>query len=153
MDPDLPDQGPLLVEGWEWWLKDHPDHHFTKTIPAILRKGAKIGYRGPILTHNCKNHHSALDAPEILSSDLQKQLYHDRLVQIDPATKAPFVCSPLGLVPKHDGGWRRIHDLSFPAGNSVNDGIPQEWGSLEYTIFDDAVDALLRQGPGVILVK
>lgn len=123
MDPDLPYQGPLLVEGWEWWLEDHPDHNFAKTIPAILRKGAEIG---PNLTHRNTNHHSALDTPEILSSDLQKQLDHDRLVKIDPATKAQFVCSPLGLVPKHDGGWRRIHDLSFPPGNSVNDSIPQE---------------------------
>ena len=124
-----------------------------KALPAILRKGAKIGYRGPNITHRNTNHHSALDAPEILSSDLQKQLHHDRLNQIDPATEAPFVCSPLGLVPKHDGGWRRIHDLSFPPGNSVNDGIPQEWGSLEYTTFDEAVDALLQQGQGAILVK
>ena len=153
MDPDLPYQGPLKVEGWERWLKDHPDHHFAKALSAILRKGAKIGYTGPNITHRNTNHHSALDAPEILSSDLQKQLHHDRLVKIDPDTDAPFVCSPLGLVPKHDGGWRRIHDLSFPPGNSVNDGIPQEWGSLEYTTFDDAVDALLRQGPGAILVK
>lgn len=152
-DPDLPYQGPLKVEGWELWLKDYPDHHFAKALPAILRKGAKIGYRGPKLAHRSTNHHSALVAPEILSSDLQKQLHHDRLVKIDLATETPFVCSPLGLVPKHDGGWRRIHDLSFLPGNSVNDGIPQEWGSLEYTTFDEAVDALLQQGPGAILVK
>ena len=143
MDPDLLYQGPLLVEGWEWWIKDHPDVVFAMTLPAILRKGVKIGYRGPIFTYNYKNHYLVLDTPEILSSDLQKQLYYNRLVQIDPTTEALFVCSPLGLVPKHDGGWRRIHDLSFPPGNSVNDGIPQEWGSLEYTIFDEVVDTLL----------
>ena len=153
MDPDLPYQGPLKVEGWKHWMKNHLDHHFAKTLVAILRKGAKIGYRGPNLTHRSTNHHSALEAPQILSSDLHKQLQHDRLVKVEVDTKAPFVCSPLGLVPKHDGGWRRIHDLSFPPGKSVNDGIPQEWGSLEYTTFDDAVDALLQQGKGAILVK
>ena len=68
-------------------------------------------------------------------------------------SETQFVCSPLGLVPKHDGGWRRIHDLSYPYGNSVNDGIPQDWGTLEYTTFDDAVVILLRQGPGALLVK
>ena len=117
-------------------MKDHPDHHFAKTLPAILRKNVKIGYRGPNLTHRSTNHHSALVAPEILSSDLQKQLHHDSLVKIDLTTEASFVCSPLGLVPKHNGRWRRTHNLSFPPGNSVNDGIPQEWGSLEYTTFD-----------------
>lgn len=125
MDPDLPYQGPLLVEGWEWWLKDHSDHNFAKTLSAILRKGAKIGYRGPNLTNQNPNHHSALDAPEILSSDLQKQLDHDRLVKIDPATKAPFVCSPLGLVPKHDGGWRRIHDLSSQRQHTARVGLSE----------------------------
>ena len=72
---------------------------------------------------------------------------------MDPQAEAQYVCSPLGLVPKHDSGWRRIHDLSFPYGQSVNDGIPQEWGALEYATFDDAVNALLRQGPGAQFVK
>lgn len=143
----------MLVKGWEWWLKDHPDFTYVKTLTAILRKGAKIGYRGPLLDHRSKNHLSALAAPDLLTADLQKQLQHDRLARVDPETEPRFVCSPLGLVPKHDGGWRRIHDLSFPYGNSVNDGIPQEWGALEYTTFDEAVDALLQQGHGALLVK
>ena len=85
-------------------MKDHPDHHFTKALPAILRKGAKIGYRGPNITYRSTNHYLALEAPHILSSDLQKQLHYDRLIKINPNTKAPFVYSPLGLVPKHDSG-------------------------------------------------
>lgn len=152
-DPDLSQRGPLLIEGWSWWLRNHPDITYVAALTAILRKGAKIGYRGPPLAHRNQNHRSALDSPDILSSDLHKQLQHHRLTMVDADTEPQFVCSPLGLVPKHDGGWRRIHDLSFPYGDSVNDGIPQSWGSLEYTTFDDAVDALLRQGPGAILVK
>ena len=70
MDPDLPYQGPLKVEGWEWWLKEHPDHYFANTLPAIIRKGAKIGYRGPHITHRNTNYYSALEAPQILSLDL-----------------------------------------------------------------------------------
>lgn len=88
-----------------------------------------------------------------MTADLHKQLQHDRLTQIDPQAEAQYVCSPLGLVPKHDGGWRRIHDLSFPQGQSVNDGIPHDWGSLEYATYDDAVDALLATGPGAQFVK
>ena len=128
-----------------------PGHHLCQD--ATLRKGAKIGYRGPPLNHRNKSHLSALSAPDLLTADLQKQLQHDRLTKVEPDSESQFVCSPLGLVPKHDGGWRRIHDLSFPYGSSVNDGIPQDWGSLEYTTFDEAVDALLQQGPGALLVK
>lgn len=152
-DPDLVSQGPLRAEGWDRWLKNHPDLTFAKTLSAILRKGAKIGYRGQILYHRNHNHQSALAAPDILTADLQKQLQHDRLAEVDPQAEQQFVCSPLGLVPKHDGGWRRIHDLSFPCGTSVNDGIPQDWGALEYATYDDAVAALLQQGPGAQFVK
>ena len=65
----------------------------------------------------------------------------------------PFISSPLGLVPKSDGGWRRIHDLSFPRGKSVNDGIPEPFGALEYASLDEAIAALLAIGIGAILVK
>ena len=51
-------------------MKDHPNIVFTITLSAILRKGAKIGYRGLILIYNCKNYYLALDTPEILSLDL-----------------------------------------------------------------------------------
>ena len=152
-DPVLPYQGPLKIDGWSHWLDSHPDQNFTKSISAILRTGAKIGYRGPTLCHRHTNHQSARTAPEILTADLHKQLEHHRLTQVDPQAEAQYVCSPLGLVPKHDGGWRRIHDLSFPNGQSVNDGIPHEWGALGYATFDDAVDALLLQGPGAQFVK
>ena len=85
--------------------------------------------------------------------DLEKQLAHYRLRLVDSSFESPYVCSPLGLVSKHDGGWRRIHDLSFPHGDSVNDGIPHEWGALEYTTYDDAVAALMAQGTGALFVK
>ena len=152
-DPDLAYQGPLRVDGWSCWLRNHPDQNFAKAISAILRTGAKIGYRGPQIQHRNQNHQSARSAPAILTADLQKQLEHGRLTQVNPQAEAQYVCSPLGLVPKHDGGWRRIHDLSFPQGQSVNDGIPHDWGSLEYATYDDAVDSLLSKGPGAQFVK
>ena len=134
-------------------MRNHPDQNFAKSISGILLSGAKIGYRGPPLNYRNPNHQSARSALQILTADLQKQLQHDRLTQVDPQAEAQYVCSPLGLVLKHDGGWRRIHDLSFPRGQSVNDGIPHDWGALEYAIYDDAVDALLSRGPGAQFVK
>jgi hypothetical protein len=65
----------------------------------------------------------------------------------------PYVCSPLGLVPKHDGGWRRIHDLSYPKSTFVNDGIPRDRGALEYAAMDNAIAALIAQGRGAVLLK
>ncbi len=120
---------------------------------VFFGKVPKSDIEVPPLHHRNKNHFSALSAPDLLTADLQKQLQHDRLTKVELDSESQFVCSPLGLVPKHDGGWRRIHDLSFPHGHSINDGIPQSWGALEYTTFDEAVDALLQQGQGALLVK
>jgi hypothetical protein len=69
------------------------------------------------------------------------------------APDTPFLCSPLGLVPKGSGGWRRIHHLSYPRGSSVNDHIPAEWAALEYATVDQAIALVAKQGSGALLVK
>ena len=56
-------------------------------------------------------------------------------------------------MPKSDGNFRHIHDLSFPKTHSVNDFIPCEYGALEYTTIDQAFEAILTSGPGSILIK
>jgi hypothetical protein len=70
-----------------------------------------------------------------------------------PNSPTPFICSPLGLVPKGSGGWRRIHHLSYPRGNSVNDHIPAEWAALEYATVDQAIALVAAQGPRATLIK
>lgn len=112
-----------------------------------------MGYQGPSMLQLHKSHPSALAAPEILTKDLQDQQANDRLSKLATEPSFPFVSSPLGLVPKGDGRWRRIHDLSFPRGSSVNDGIPKELGALEYASIDEAIESLLRAGKGATLVK
>ena len=153
-EPPLAQPGPLVAERWLHYLHYHPDKLFKRTLAGIIMCGAKIGYSGP--SHRLilnKSHPSALQAPEILLRDLEKQRLHDRITQVIGQPIAPFISSPLGLVPKHDGGWRRIHDLSFPPGASVNDGIQKEHGALEYATFDDAMAAVLHQGRGAQMAK
>jgi hypothetical protein len=70
-----------------------------------------------------------------------------------PTSATHFICSPLGLVPKGSGGWRRIHHLSYPRGSSVNDHIPAEWAALEYATVDQAIALVAAQGPGAVLIK
>ena len=65
----------------------------------------------------------------------------------------PFFCSPLGIIPKHDGGRRRIHHLSYPEGLSVNDFIEPSFGSLEYVTFDAVVQSICAAGRGCYIMK
>lgn len=89
----------------------------------------------------------------MLTADIREQLCHNPLTQLASVPTAHYISSPLGLVPKHDGEWRRVHDLSYPKNSRVNDHIPHTFGALEYVTFDDAVDALLAAGHRALMVK
>ena len=93
-----------MAEAWKGWLKDHPDKIYVDTLVNIITRGAKIGYCGPDQLLLNKPHLSAAEAPEVLSADLQKQQQHHRLIRLPYPPQRSYVSSPLGLVPKHDGG-------------------------------------------------
>jgi hypothetical protein len=61
------------------------------------------------------------------------------------------------LVPKKiDGvqtGWRVIFDLSCPEGRSVNDGIPKEYGTIEYEPLSRALQLVANAGQGAVMIK
>ena len=62
--------------------------------------------------------------------------------------------SPLGLVPKQKPGeYRVIHDLSYPEGLSINDGIVKEDSAVSYQTIDDAVTLIKQFGKGALLSK
>jgi len=130
--PPIPLLGnvPLQASGWETLLKPHPDHIDAETIAIIIRYGVKIGYTGPL-------------DQQIICGNLSSSTAEAGRVQRvpKPTPTEQFICSPLGLVPKADGIWRRIHHLSVPVGNSVNDHTPSEWGALEYATFDQALES------------
>ena len=65
---------------------------------------------------------TALKDPAIIEKKLQEDLASGH-VSVVQQPRTPFICSPLGLVPKHVGGWRRIHHLSHLRGESMNDYI------------------------------
>lgn len=132
-------------------MRDYPGNLGT-TICGIIRFGAQIGYSGdpnPFLLS--KNLISAQDDPLVLRNGLDKDL---ALGRVSPCEAyPPFICSPQGLVPKKDGGFRRIHHLSHPVGLSVNDGIPKDWSSLEYAALQRMFDVVREAGRGSWILK
>ena len=157
--PLPPSQRPtstLAPSQWRRLLANYPDSTFTRNITGIATHGARIRYEGPRLRLICQNHSSALKIPEDITQNIADELH---LGRIDEVKDFPlhFVCSPLGAVPKQQNGerrgWRRIHDLSFPYGSSVNDGIPEHYRSLAYQTLDDAINILAHLGRHTILHK
>ena len=147
-------RGPLKPAGFERRLREHPDLALRNTLLDIISFGAKTGYTGPKQRIISENSSSALKDPKILTEDILLRASLNQIQEI-PAGNLPkyFISSPLSLTQKSNGGWRRIHNLSFPPGRSVNDHIPQDWGSLKFTHFDEAVKAIRWAGQSATLVK
>lgn len=124
-DPPLCKPGPLLVEGGKFWLAEHPDNIYQETILSIITRGAKIGYCGPKQKIISGILPSATNDPDTPPTGLENQIAADRLTEVSKV-RDYFISSPLGLAPKFNGKWRKIHHLSYPCGRSVNCHIPKE---------------------------
>ena len=67
----------------------------------------------------------------------------------------PLHFNRVGVVPKghNTAKWRLITDLSFPQGQSVNNGIDATLCSMAYITVDNAATLVARLGRGSILAK
>jgi hypothetical protein len=77
---------------------------------------------------------SVADMPELTKQTISKELTMGRIA--GPFSVPPFPTlrvSPIGLVPKKNGDFRMIHNLSYPCNNSVNDFIDHEFCSVRYS--------------------
>jgi len=61
--------------------------------------------------------------------------------------------SPIGLVPKTDGGFRLISHLSHPEGNSVNSHIDSGLCAVHYSSLDSILEKIYDVGQGALLAK
>ena len=78
---------------------------------------------------------SANVRPEVISAFLASELAAGRVLGlVEPSVASSVQVNRFGLVPKghQHGKWCVIVDLSFPRGNSVNDGIEPGACSLCY---------------------
>lgn len=94
----------------------------------------------------CRNLKSASAQPEIAKETLCKELLAGRMAGpfLDKPCKN-FNLSPLGFCPKKEPNkFRLIFNLSYPHGNSVNDYIPQEYSSVQYTRVADAIAGIKK---------
>ena len=95
---------------------------------------------------------SAYQQPTTIDTTLQKEYQLGCILgpfQYPPLPN--FQTLGLGLVPKHDGGWRITHYLSAPLYISINDFIDPDDYSLSYCTIDDAYDFINQMGPGTLL--
>ena len=145
---------PLHVSTLKDELATHPDQNFVHELIHNIQHGCSIGYNGPQFAHCSKNLPSAYQEPLILDNTLAQECNAGRILgPFDNPPLPDFCCSGLGLVPKHDGGWRTIYHLSAPHGNSINDYINPDDYTLSYCSVDDAFAILNLLSTGALVSK
>ena len=138
----------------------------NEATPKDLRVINLLRYGMPI---NCdvnfgvkkqqKNHFSAIAHKESVNEYLCKNLESQAMLGPFDDPPIPNLCfSPLMTVPKEESKRRIIVDFSYPAGKSINDGIPK----VTYLEFDvefslpsvqSMVSRLNELGPGCLMYK
>ncbi len=117
--------------------------------------GFHIPYTGERSFRLAHNHKSCRDNPDFLHDHLQKETKAGRIV--GPFSTPPFrnlQCSPLALIPKKDSdSFRLIHDLSFPEGASINDGISSEHTHVNYDNIDTVISLVKQFGKNAKMAK
>ena len=139
-------------------LSTHPDHDFVSYILRGLSGGFHVGFdeRMVHLRSSHRNHPSSLANRTVVSTYIQEEAVAGRMIgPLSTPAQHLVHCSPIGLVPKgrNTGQWRMIVDLSYPKGESVNDGVPASLCSLSYASVENATQFIKVLGHGTLLIK
>ena len=136
------------------YLEGYDDSQRQEIIEGFTR-GFHLGFSGTLQNVMSNNLKSAADLPEVISQKLAVEVTEGRIsgpFEFPPFPK--FRCNPLGLVEKKgSSGFRLIHHLSFPPGNSVNDFIPKDLSSVQYASIQDAIKSIMAIKGHVFLAK
>lgn len=149
-----PPTTPIVIPNLSTELKNHPNQKFASDLLHDLQWGCRLGYTGPRAHRVTPNLKSATLHPQAVSDALAKEVSRGHTA--GPFQEPPIQnlqCSPLGVVPKKDGTWRIIMDLSSPHGSSVNDFIPKETYTLHYATFDQALALVAQHGQNALMAK
>ena len=149
---------PLCLQAWEEALAPHPDRAFARYLCDGLQFGFRIGFKwGFPLRSASSNMESARQHLEVITQYLHKECSLGRMLGPFPTTASlpPLHFNRMGVVPKchNTGKWRLITDLSFPHGQSVNDGIDATLYSIAYITVDNVATLVARLGRGSLLAK
>ena len=146
---------PIIVSNLIPLLNLYPLTTAAQTLKEGFMKGFKLGFEGKRCPREAKNLISVLKDPNTAQLKLEKEISLKRMA--GPFNQAPIenlFVSPIGLVPKAEKGkLRMIHHLSYPEGESVNDGINRDVCAVHYANFDEAVNIVIRAGKGAHMVK
>jgi len=145
---------PIVISALTSLLKNYPHKEDAEILKQGFIEGFRLGYTGKLQHRQAPNLPSLLNNMQAARDIIHEELAAGRIA--GPFTNPPIPAlrfSPIGLVPKSSGKFRLIHHLSWPLGDSVNDGISDDAARVQYTSFDQVIENIARLGPGTLLAK
>lgn len=149
---------PLILSHWHQALELYPYRELADFFLQGVSQGFRIGFaHGSVLLKSAKqNLEGARSHPKVVEEYLQTEVNLTRVAgPFLPCALPVCQISRFGVIPKNlqPEKWRLIVDLSYPKGNSVNDGIPKRLCSIKYITIEDAIQHILSLGPGTLIAK
>lgn len=145
---------PINIEQLELSLRHYPNQSEANELIYGFRNGFSIGYEGPRRPVGLQSQIWGEKAA-IAREKICKEISLGRIA--GPFLSPPFPTfrvSPIAVIPKKSSSeFRLIHNLSFPAGGSVNDCIDDRFCSVKYSSIDDAVNMIHKLGRNALLAK
>ena len=115
----------LCLTAWEEELGNDPDREF---ILHGLSNGFDIIDSDAVpSTVDCKNHPSARPGSALYEKACEQVQEEIDMGHYEVLSVPSTIISPMGVMPKPDGGICLIHDCARPAGYAVNDYCTSEW--------------------------
>ena len=146
---------PVKIEPLKPLLDIYPNKKAASLLREGFSQGFKLGFKGSRVTREASNLKSVNQDLNAVQAKLDKEIKLGRIA--GPFSNLPLpklIVSPVGLVPKAEKGkFRLIQHLSFPEGNSINDGIDRNLCSVQYAKFDDVVQLVAKMGRGALMAK
>ena len=133
-------------------LENYPITEDKIKLSQGFKNGFRLEYKGPRISITTKKLKSAVENKFITREKLQKEVKLERMAGSFPTKPISTLrTSAIGIVPKHDGGWRLIMHFSYSPRQGVNSFIDQENCSVQYSSFDEIVSIVSDLGKGALL--
>lgn len=145
---------PVRIDQLPKYLVQYPNKQVALELYRGFSEGFRLQYTGPRISVWSNNLVSAYQHKAQTLQKIQKEIQLGRI--LGPFSAKPISVlriSPIGLVPKQDGSWRLITNLSFPTGNSVNSYIDPELCKVNYSSLDNVLNMVYKLGVGAKLGK
>lgn len=123
----------FFINVWLILVLKYPHKILYLHLVMLFYFGYLIGYQDPDAFIESKNMFFTLIKPNVIEKNIGKNFILGKIIQIYLPPNTHSISSLLGLILKHNGGFRKIYYLTYSNCSSVNDYIASKFRMLFYS--------------------